>query len=100
MKEFPDNLPHAGAIVRHQDGGFYQFLGPARHTEDQSHLCIYMHLWPFTPGEMWARPMDEWASRFTACSMADYNDAVLNDQAKAQQIVTEAKAARRAAEGR
>lgn len=84
-------------LYLHQDGGFYRAHGNALHTDDKAPLVIYEHLWPFEPGQLWARPAQEWASRFTAVSEDALRTAQLQNQQLAQRAVTQAKAARRAA---
>lgn len=91
--------PEPGGIYRHQDGGIYRFLLSAKSSEDQSMLYIYEHLWPFVPGEKWARPAHEWDSRFTRIRFTDLIEEKSQEREKAQQEVLAAKAARRAAKG-
>jgi hypothetical protein len=92
--------PEPGALFRHVDGGYYMYLMTARHSEDQSPLVVYQHLWPFErEGDPWARPQAEWDKRFTPVSAADLQAAMRQDQGAAQAAVHEAKAARRAAGG-
>lgn len=98
MLDFPENLPPRGTMVRHKDGGIYQVIAYARHSDDGAPLCIYTHRWPFTPGEIWARPAQEWKERFTVIDDLVYDAASAGDRAAAQQQVTNAKAARKAFE--
>lgn len=92
-------LPARGELFRHTDGGIYRFVGQARHTEDQSVLFLYEHVWPFEVSEIpWARPAEMWTSRFTRITQQDLVHAMREDRLRAQQAVTDAKAARRAAE--
>jgi hypothetical protein len=89
--------PAGEHLVRHQDGGIYRFLFTSKHTEDQSELVNYEHIWPFEPGAKWSRPAQEWASRFTVISAADLDEAQKTDRTTAQENIAKAKAARRAA---
>jgi hypothetical protein len=87
-----------GQLVRHTDGGFYRFITPARHTEDESLLYLYEHVWPFDTSTLpWARPAMQWAARFTRASELELAVAMQQDRALAQDAVKRAKAARRAA---
>ncbi|HDR9103731.1 TPA: DUF1653 domain-containing protein [Burkholderia vietnamiensis] len=90
----------AGQLVRHQDGGIYRFHSRARHTDDQTELVIYEHVWPFVAGQMWARPAHEWPSRFAPITSEDLRDAQKQPRVEAQASVTKAKATRRAEEAR
>ncbi|MFC4159274.1 DUF1653 domain-containing protein [Chitinimonas lacunae] len=83
---------------RHTDGGLYRFIADARHSEDQSAVVVYEHLWPFTPG-VWVRPAQEFHDRFTPISEAEVLAAQQGDRLAAQEAVNQAKAARRAARG-
>jgi len=89
-----------GQLVRHQDGGIYRFHSRARHTDDQAELVIYEHVWPFTTGQVWARPATEWPSRFTPITNEDLRIAQQQPRAQAQAAITTAKANRRAEEAR
>jgi hypothetical protein len=85
-----------GQLVRHTDGGIYRYLSPARHSEDQSVLYLYEHVWPFDVSDIpWARPAAMWASRFTPISELELAVAMKEDRLQAQQAVARAKAARR-----
>lgn len=87
-----------GQLFRHQDGGCYQVVALARHTDDLTPLVIYTHLWPFTR-ETWARPAHEWASRFARMTQRELDETMLTtpvEQAQAEVLV--AKATRRAAQ--
>ena len=87
-----------GQLVRHPDGGIYRYISPARHTEDGSLLSLYEHVWPFETSDIpWARPAAMWASRFTPISELELTVAMKEDRTQAQEAVTRAKAARRAA---
>jgi hypothetical protein len=87
-----------GQLVRHTDGGIYRFISPARHTEDESLLYLYEHVWPFETADIpWARPAVMWASRFTPISELELAVAMKEDRAAAQEAVNRAKAARREA---
>lgn len=99
MTPFPLNTPEQGALFRHTDGGLYRFLTAARHTDDTAPLYLYEHVWPFPAQEPWARPADQWASRFTPISEKDLEAAIKGDRAQAQAAITQAKAARRLREG-
>lgn len=92
--------PQEGGFYQHQDGGFYRYLHSAKSSENQETLYIYEHLWPFDAGQIWARPSREWAGRFTRVRHVDLVHAMLEDREAAQQAVRDAKAARRAREGK
>jgi hypothetical protein len=89
-----------GQLVRHQDGGIYRYHSTAHHTEDQGELVSYEHVWPFATGQVWARPAQEWPSRFTPITNNDLREAQQQPRAEAQAAITNAKAARRAKEQR
>jgi hypothetical protein len=89
-----------GQLVRHQDGGIYRYHSSARHTDDQSELVVYEHVWPFATGQVWTRPAHEWPSRFTPISNDDLREAQQQPRAAAQAAITKAKATRRAEEAR
>lgn len=90
--------PLRGQLVRHTDGGIYRFVGLSQSTEDQSLWHLYDHVWPFESSLIpWARPSDQWGSRFVAITEEDLHLAMRQDRTLAQQSVTAAKAARRAA---
>lgn len=99
MTPFPSNTPAHGALFRHTDGGLYRFLTAARHTDDTAPLYLYEHLWPFPAQEPWARPAEQWASRFKPITQAELDVAMSGDRAQAQAVITAAKAARRVREG-
>ncbi|WP_063899452.1 DUF1653 domain-containing protein [Burkholderia ubonensis] len=89
-----------GQLVRHQDGGIYRYHSTARHTDDQSELVVYEHVWPFDAGQLWARPAHEWPSRFQPITNDELREAQQQNRLEAQTSVTNAKAARRAEETR
>lgn len=95
MLPFPSSTPNVGQLFRHTDGGLYRFTGTARDSRDTAPLYLYEHLWPFE-AQMWARPADEWASRFTPISDKEVADAMKGDRSAAQAQVRQAKQARRA----
>lgn len=97
----PDfTAPEPGQLFRHQDGGCYQVVAMAQHTEDLTPLVIYTHLWPFKR-ETWARPAHEWASRFTRMTQRELDEEMLTIPAEqAQAIAIVNKATRRAAQER
>jgi hypothetical protein len=84
--------PERGLYL-HQYGGLYEVLGVAEHTEDKSSepLVIYKHLWPFTPGDLKARPLSQWEGRFRAISEETLDAAMRDDRQAAQDAVTHAK---------
>jgi len=92
--------PAEGGLYRHQDGGFYRYLLSARSTENLEPLYIYEHLWPFDAGQIWARPAPEWLGRFTRVRYADLVTAMRTNRDSAQQAVRDAKANRRARDGK
>ena len=83
-------------FYRHSDGGIYRVTYLARHTENLVPLVIYEHVWPFAPS-IWARPLPEWAARFTPVSHNEVAQAMKGDRGQAQEAVVQAKASRRAA---
>lgn len=90
--------PATGTLFKHIDGGYYEFVAMARHSEDQASLVLYQHVWPFDPaGDPWARPVAEWDARFTAVTQADLTAAMETDRPTAQAAVIRAKADRRQA---
>ena len=93
------NEPRSGALFRHVDGGIYRFVIAVRDTRDLTPLMVYTHVWPFE-ASAWARPTDEWATRFTPLTEEALSQAMTEDRAQAQAAVVSAKAARRAVEGR
>ncbi len=88
-----------GQLFRHLDGGYYQVVAGALHSDDKTPLVVYRHLWPFER-DTWARPAQEWVGRFTRTTQREVDEAMLGNQAAAQAAVTAAKAARRAAAGK
>ncbi len=92
--------PAPRQLFRHVDGGIYRFLLRAQHSDDRTPLHVYEHVWPYAPEEPWARPVSEWATRFTPITEADLKDAEATDRLEAQLAIARAKAARRAKEGR
>ncbi|WP_018150363.1 DUF1653 domain-containing protein [Leeia oryzae] len=84
--------------LRHLDGGYYRRLGMARHSEDESEMVVYAHLWPFEP-HTWVRPAAEFPGRFEPVTEAEVLQAMQGDQAAAAAAVMAAKAARRAKKG-
>lgn len=96
MIPLPDQklIPWPGQIFRHTDGGIYRFESVARDTRDTAPLFIYAHLWPFE-SFWWARPAEEWASRFTQITQEELDTACRGDRAAAQAQVQAAKQARR-----
>lgn len=93
--------PKWGQLVRHVDGGIYRFVGLSQHTDDQSLMHNYYHVWPFERSVIpWARPSEQWGSRFVPITEQDLEAAMRQDRAQAQQAVIDAKAARRAAADR
>lgn len=99
MAPLPKNVPRNGQIFRHVDGGYYEFLSMARHTDTTEAHYIYVHLWPFIGDAPWARPASEWDARFKQVSREELALAKQGNREEAQRHVVEAKAARRAAKG-
>jgi hypothetical protein len=71
----------------------YEVLGVAEHTEDKASepLVIYKHLWPFTPGDLKARPLSQWEGRFRSIGDDTLQAAMRQDRQDAQAAVTHAK---------
>lgn len=91
--------PTPSQMFKHQDGGFYRYLGMTRHTEDQAAHVLYEHVWPFdTAGDPWVRPATEWDSRFTPVTPEQLATAMQQDRTAMQEAIKQAKAARRARE--
>lgn len=98
-KEIWHDLADTGVcLVQHVDGGIYKLLGSAQHTDDQSRVYVYVHLWPFEVGQTWVRPASEWLDKFQLIVDNDYAEAKKVPREEAQAAVMRAKAARRAAE--
>lgn len=90
--------PNPGQFFRHTDGGYYRYLGHARHADDQAEHVVYEHVWPFeTAGLPWLRRVNEWADRFVPVTREQLAEAMRQDREAAQAAVVAAKAARRAA---
>ena len=91
----PAPRPHPGGYYQHQDGGLYVITDMAKHSDDQSPLVIYRHLWPFTDQGTWARPLHEWASRFTQLSLGEVTRIMSGDAQAAQERISHARTARK-----
>jgi hypothetical protein len=91
--ENPSPLHPESGLYLHQYGGMYEVLGVAEHTEDKSSepLVIYKHLWPFTSGDLKARPLSQWDERFRAISEDTLHAAMRQGRQAAQDAVTHAK---------
>ena len=79
--EFP-----AQGIYRHKYGGIYEVTGNCRHSTDGSPLVCYRHVWPFESSD-WARPLEEWSSRFSfigAAGLAEAQSAETREAAQAR----------------
>lgn len=98
MHDIPE-LPEPGQLFRHTDGGVYRFVSAARHAEDGTQMMVYHHVWPFEP-DTWVRAADEWPSQFRPMSQAELDEVLAGDRTDAQAAVTQAKANRRAGQGR
>lgn len=66
------NDPRPFAFYSHKDGGLYMVLNNnVKDTTNGKTLVIYKHVWPFIgrglkdAGQIYARPISEWGSRFT-----------------------------------
>lgn len=91
-----DQAQH-GQLFVHQDGGYYRYLGMVRHADDQELHVLYEHLWPFDASLPWVRRASEWDGRFVRTTPEQLQEAMKQDRTAAQEAVTSAKAARRAA---
>jgi hypothetical protein len=89
--------PQHGQLFQHQDGGYYRYLDMARHADDQEVHVRYEHLWPFESDMPWVRRASEWDGRFLPTTPEQLQEAMKQDRTAAQEAVTRAKAARRAA---
>lgn len=89
-------IPSPGHLFQHQDGGVYCFRGTAIDTRDGSLLYLYEHLWPFEI-RLYARPAEEWASRFRLMRLRDLDIMRSGDRAAARAAVRAAQQARRSA---
>lgn len=95
-----NEMPRYGQHMKHQDGGIYIFEGMSQSTVDQSLWYLYRHVWPFERSTVpWARPIEEWASRFTPLTIEEMKAFIgSRTREQGQADVTAAKAARRAKE--
>ncbi len=87
-----------GTLYRHVDGGVYRFITVARHTDTQLPHVVYEHVWPFDTSEPWARPAQEWPSRFSEMTQRALEILAQGDRLAAQANIATAKAERRARE--
>lgn len=89
-------LPSLDTYYEHQDGGLYFVLEHALSTVDQSVQIVYKHVFPFE-AKIWVRPASEWTTdRFFEVDRNYVEASRYADPIRAQQLVTEAKARRRA----
>jgi len=98
MHDVPER-PEPGQLFRHVDGGVYRFVTMAKHAEDGTQMMVYHHVWPFEP-PTWMRSADEWSYRFPPMSQSELVESFAGDRTDAQAAVTQAKATRRAGQGR
>jgi len=53
-----DDLCRTNDIYLHKKGGLYRKLYDARHSDDESAVVVYEHLWPHKRG-VWVRLADQ-----------------------------------------
>jgi hypothetical protein len=85
-----------GQLMRHMDGGYYQFEKSVLFADDQDELVIYKHLWPFEQSD-WARRYSEFKDRFTPITQEDFNTAISIDRETLQKQIEDTRTARRLA---
>jgi len=83
-----------GQLMRHVDGGYYQYEKSVLFADDQDELVIYKHLWPFEESD-WARRYSEFKEKFTPITLEDFNQAKQIDRETLQKQIAESKANRR-----
>ncbi len=83
-----------GQLLRHIDGGYYQFEKSVLFADDQDELVIYKHLWPFDESN-WARRYDEFKGKFTPITQEDFNKAKQIDRETLQRQIEETRTNRR-----
>jgi hypothetical protein len=85
-----------GQLLRHIDGGYYQYEKSVLFADDQDELVIYKHLWPFDESE-WARRYTEFKGKFTPITLEDFNKAKKVDRQILQKQIEETRTNRRKA---
>lgn len=83
-----------GQLLRHIDGGYYQFEKSVLFADDQDELVIYKHIWPFEEST-WARRYSEFKDRFTPINFEDLYQAKQIKREVLQQQIQDAKTNRR-----
>lgn len=63
-----------GQLLRHIDGGYYQYEKSVFFADDQEELVIYKHIWPFEESE-WARRYSEFKDKFSPITFEDLYSA-------------------------
>jgi hypothetical protein len=85
-----------GQLLRHIDGGYYQYEKSVLFADDQDELVIYKHLWPFDESE-WARRYTEFKEKFTPITLEDFNKAKKVERETLQKQIEETRTNRRKA---
>lgn len=89
------NAPYAhGQLLRHMDGGYYQYDQSVLFADDQDELVIYKHIWPFEES-VWARRYSEFKDRFTPITADDLATAKAMDRQTVQDQIEQTRSARR-----
>lgn len=83
-----------GQLLRHVDGGYYQYEKSVLFADDQDELVIYKHLWPFGESE-WARRYIEFKDKFTPINFEDLYQAKQIPREILQEKIAENKKTRR-----
>jgi hypothetical protein len=73
-----------GQLMRHMDGGYYQFEKSVLFADDQDELVIYKHY-------------SEFKDRFTPITQEDFNTAISIDRETLQKQIEDTRTARRLA---
>jgi hypothetical protein len=85
-----------GQLLRHIDGGYYQYEKSVLFADDQDELVIYKHLWPFDESE-WARRYTEFKEKFTPITLEGFNKAKKVERETLQKQIEETRTNRRKA---
>jgi hypothetical protein len=83
-------------LLRHIDGGYYQYEKSVLFADDQDELVIYKHLWPFEESN-WARRYSEFKDKFTPITVEDFQKAKQVEREVLQKQIEETRTNRRKA---
>lgn len=89
----------SGQLLRHIDGGYYQFEKSVLFADDQDELVIYKHLWPFEVSD-WARRYSEFKEKFTPITEQDLTEVKKMPREDLQKQIEDTRTARRAAKSK